>query len=151
MNRKIAVIGLGYVGLPVAVAFGKKHPVIGFDINEHRISTLQTGVDYTNEVEVNDLTEAQIEFTFDSEKLKEADFMIVSVPTPIDAHNQPDLSPLMLASETVGKSLQKGAIVVFESTVYPGAYRGRVHTCIRKAFGLEVGHRFFRRLLSRTY
>lgn len=143
MNRKIAVIGLGYVGLPVAVAFGKKHPVIGFDINEHRISTLQTGVDYTNEVEMNDLTETQIEFTFDSEKLKKADFFIVSVPTPIDAHNQPDLSPLLYASETVGKSIQKGAIVVFESTVYPGVTEEECIPILEKHSGLKSGIDFF--------
>lgn len=143
MDRKIAVIGLGYVGLPVAVAFGKKHPVIGFDINEHRISTLQIGVDYTNEVEVDDLTEAQIEFTFDSEKLRETDFMIVSVPTPIDAHNRPDLSPLQHASETVGKHLHKGTIVVYESTVYPGATEEVCIPILEKHSGLKAGIDFF--------
>ncbi|MCG7345454.1 nucleotide sugar dehydrogenase [Sporosarcina sp. ACRSL] len=143
MNRKIAVIGLGYVGLPVAVAFGKKYPVIGFDINEHRISTLQNGVDYTNEVEMNDLREAQIDFTFDREKLKESDFLIVSVPTPINAHNQPDLSPLLHASETVGKSLQEGAIVVFESTVYPGVTEEECIPILEKHSGLKSGVDFF--------
>lgn len=143
MDRKIAVIGLGYVGLPVAVAFGKKHPVIGFDSNEHRISTLQIGVDYTNEVEVNDLKEAQIEFTTNSETLKESDFIIVSVPTPIDAHNRPDLSPLMHASETVGKNLQKGAIVVFESTVYPGVTEEECIPVLEKHSGLKAGIDFF--------
>ncbi|WP_252503975.1 nucleotide sugar dehydrogenase [Sporosarcina sp. Marseille-Q4943] len=143
MKRKIAVIGLGYVGLPVAVAFGKKYTVIGFDINEHRISTLQAGVDYTNEVEVDDLTEAKIEFTSDSERLKESDFMIVSVPTPINAHNQPDLSPLLRASETVGKSLQKGAIVVFESTVYPGVTEEECIPVLEKHSGMKAGIDFF--------
>ncbi|MFC5602539.1 nucleotide sugar dehydrogenase [Sporosarcina koreensis] len=143
MNRKIAVIGLGYVGLPVAVAFGKRHPVIGFDINEHRISTLQTGVDTTNEVGLNELNEAQIEFTFDSERLKESDFMIVCVPTPIDAHNRPDLSPLLHASETVGNCLQKGAIVVFESTVYPGVTEEECIPVLEKHSGLKAGIDFF--------
>ncbi|MCM3639279.1 nucleotide sugar dehydrogenase [Sporosarcina luteola] len=143
MNRKIAVIGLGYVGLPVAVAFGKKHPVIGFDINEHRISALQTGVDYTNEVAVDDLREAQIDFTSDSDRLKESDFLIVSVPTPITAHKQPDLSPLLRASETVGKNLQKGAIVVFESTVYPGVTEEECIPELEKHSGLKSGVDFF--------
>ena len=143
MNRKIAVVGLGYVGLPVAVAFGKKHPVIGFDINENRIETLMTGTDYTNEVEPEELKEAQIEFTSDGSKLKEADFIIVSVPTPINAHNQPDLTPLLKASETVGANLQKGSIVVYESTVYPGATEDDCVPVLEKASGLECGKDFF--------
>lgn len=143
LERKIAVVGLGYVGLPVAVAFGKKHPVIGFDINENRIVTLISGTDYTNEVEPKELKEAQIEFTSDGNKLKEANFIIVSVPTPINAHNQPDLTPLLKASETVGKNLQKGSIVVFESTVYPGATEDDCVPVLEKASGLECGKDFF--------
>jgi len=143
VERKIAVVGLGYVGLPVAVAFGEKHPVIGFDINENRIETLKQGIDYTNEVEPEDLVDAKIEFTTDGAKLKEADFIIVSVPTPINAHNQPDLTPLLKASETVGANLQKGAIVVYESTVYPGATEDDCVPVLEKASGLECGKDFF--------
>lgn len=143
MIRKIAVVGLGYVGLPVAVAFGKKHPVIGFDINENRIETLMSGTDYTNEVEPEDLEKAQIEFTSDGSKLKEANFIIVSVPTPINEHNQPDLTPLLKASETVGANLQKGTIVVYESTVYPGATEDDCVPVLEKASGLECGKDFF--------
>ncbi|WP_342508562.1 nucleotide sugar dehydrogenase [Sporosarcina sp. FSL K6-2383] len=143
MDRSIAIVGLGYVGLPVAVAFGKKHPVIGFDINIKRIDTLKSGIDYTNEVESADLKEAQIEFTADARKLKESDFIIVSVPTPIDKHNQPDLSPLLKASETVGANLQKGSIVVYESTVYPGATEDNCVPVLEKASGLVCGKDFF--------
>ena len=143
MNRKIAVVGLGYVGLPVAVAFGRKHSVIGFDINENRIETLILGTDYTNEVETEELKEAQIKFTSDASKLKEANFIIVSVPTPINAHNQPDLTPLLKASETVGTNLQKGSIVVYESTVYPGATEDDCVPVLEKASGLECGKDFF--------
>ncbi|GEN81818.1 UDP-N-acetyl-D-galactosamine dehydrogenase [Sporosarcina luteola] len=143
MNRNIAVVGLGYVGLPVAVAFGKKHSVIGFDINTHRIETLKSGVDYTNEVEREDLQVADIEFTSEGEKLKEADFVIVSVPTPINAHNQPDLTPLLKASETVGINLQKGSIVVYESTVYPGATEDDCVPVLEKTSGLVCGQDFF--------
>lgn len=143
MNRKIAVVGLGYVGLPVAVTFGKKYPIIGFDINENRIETLKKGVDYTNEVETEDLVEAKIEFTSDKEKLKEVDFIIVAVPTPINVHKQPDLTPLIKASEMIGDNLQKGAIVVYESTVYPGATQEICVPVLEKASGLECGKEFF--------
>ncbi|GAB1259751.1 nucleotide sugar dehydrogenase [Aurantivibrio plasticivorans] len=121
MNRKISVIGLGYVGLPVAVAFGQTHHVIGFDINTHRIRELSEGKDSTLEVEPEQLQTADIHFTSDAQDLSEADFHIVAVPTPIRRTKQPDLSPLLSASRTIGKHLKKGDIVVFESTVYPGA------------------------------
>ncbi|WP_424236926.1 nucleotide sugar dehydrogenase [Bhargavaea ginsengi] len=143
MNRKIAVVGLGYVGLPVAVAFGEKHHVIGFDINPNRIETLKAGEDYTNEVETEDLKEANIDFTNDPEKLKSADFIIVAVPTPIDDHNQPNLTPLLKASETVGQNLTSGSIVVFESTVYPGATEDECVPVLEKASGLKNGVDFF--------
>src|SRR5699024_11986196 len=119
--RKIAVVGLGYVGLPVAVEFGKKQPVIGFDINEARIKDLQKGIDFTNEVEQAELNQADMTFTSDPTKLREADFIIVAVPTPITETKQPDLTPLLKASETVRQNMRKDTIVVFESTVYPGA------------------------------
>lgn len=143
MNRKIAVVGLGYVGLPVAVAFGKKGRIIGFDINEHRINTLKQGIDYTKEVESQDLLESDIDFTNDPSRLREADFIIVAVPTPITETKQPDLTPLMKASETVGSNLQKGAIVVYESTVYPGATEEVCVPVLEKASGLKAGVDFF--------
>lgn len=143
MNRKIGVVGLGYVGLPVAVAFGKEHNIIGFDINEGRISSLKSGTDYTNEVTDTELTETSIEFTSDPSKLKDTDFMIVAVPTPINEHNQPDLTPLVKASETVGKNLSKGTIVVFESTVYPGATEEICVPVLEKFSGLKCGEDFF--------
>ena len=120
-NRKISVVGLGYVGLPVAVAFGQSQQPIGFDINQSRIDELKAGHDNTLEVEDDDLKASNILFTADPEDLRKADFHIVAVPTPIDAAKRPDLTPVIRASETVGKILEKGDIVVFESTVYPGA------------------------------
>ena len=143
MNRKIAIVGLGYVGLPVAVAFGKEHHVIGFDINEHRINTLKQNVDYTNEVELADLKKASIDFTNEGQKLGEADFIIIAVPTPINEHNQPDLTPLLKASETVGKHLQKGSIVVYESTVYPGATEEECVPVLERMSGLKAGQDFY--------
>lgn len=121
MKRKIAIVGLGYVGLPIAVAFGEKQPVVGFDINKHRIETLKQGIDYSGEVSKQELIRANINFASDPGILKECDFMIVAVPTPVNSSKQPDLNALIKASETVGLNLKKGDIVVFESTVYPGA------------------------------
>lgn len=141
--RKIAVVGLGYVGLPVAVEFGKKQPVIGFDINEARIKQLQKGIDFTNEVEQADLEEADMTFTSDPTKLSEADFIIVAVPTPITETKQPDLTPLLKASETVGKHMSKDTIVVFESTVYPGATEEDCVPVLEKHSGLVNGKDFF--------
>lgn len=143
MNRKIAVVGLGYVGLPVAVAFGKKLQVIGFDINETRINELKKGYDRTNEVDDEDLKEANIKFTNQPKELSEVDFIIVAVPTPINKNNQPDLTPLIKASETVGKSLTKGTIVVYESTVYPGATEEDCVPVLEKFSGLTNGEDFF--------
>jgi len=142
-DRIIAVVGLGYVGLPVAVAFGKKHRVIGFDINTTRIETLRNGVDYTNEVELEDLTITDVHYTSDSEDLAQSDFIIVSVPTPIDANNQPNLTPLLKASETIGNCLQKGSIVVYESTVYPGVTEDECIPILEKHSGLKAGVDFF--------
>src|SRR5699024_4128844 len=119
--RKIAVVGLGYVGLPVAVEFGKEQNVIGFDINEERIQELQAGKDFTNEVSTKDLKETEVTFTSATSQLKEADFIIVAVPTPITENKLPDLTPMLKASETVGRNMSEGTIVVFESTVYPVA------------------------------
>ncbi|MCE4955671.1 nucleotide sugar dehydrogenase [Macrococcoides caseolyticum] len=143
MNRKIAVVGLGYVGLPVAVSFGKLHEVIGFDINEERIKELKNGYDRTNEVNQKDLIESKISFTSSKEDLSSADFIIVAVPTPINKNNQPDLLPLIKASETVGSVLKKGTIVVYESTVYPGATREDCVPVLEKNSNLICGQDFF--------
>jgi UDP-N-acetyl-D-glucosamine/UDP-N-acetyl-D-galactosamine dehydrogenase len=120
-QRKISVVGLGYVGLPVAVEFGKDHRVIGFDINQTRIQELKQGVERTNEVTPKELSETDVLFTCDASDLKKADFHIIAVPTPVNDAKQPDLTPVIKASITVGKQLKKGDIVVYESTVYPGA------------------------------
>lgn len=143
MNRKIAVVGLGYVGLPVAVTFGKQDKIIGFDINEKRIETLKNNTDYTNEVSDEDLEKSQIEFTSNPEKLKEADFIIIAVPTPIDEHNQPNLTPLVEASKTVGKAMSPGTIVVYESTVYPGVTEDECAPVLEEYSGLKAGKDFF--------
>jgi UDP-N-acetyl-D-glucosamine/UDP-N-acetyl-D-galactosamine dehydrogenase len=143
MERKIGLVGLGYVGLPVAVAFGKEHHIIGFDINKNRIESLKSGTDYTNEVTDEELQSSNIDFTSDGSKLSEADFLIVAVPTPINEHNQPDLTPLVKASETVGKHLSKGTIVVYESTVYPGATEEVCVPVLEKFSGLKYGEDFF--------
>lgn len=119
-KAKIAVVGLGYVGLPLAMAFAKKVSVIGFDINEKHLDQMRAGTDPCHELDDSVFQDADIEFTSSLEKLKEASFYIVAVPTPIDEHNMPDLTPLVGASESVGKVLQKGNYVVYESTVYPG-------------------------------
>jgi UDP-N-acetyl-D-galactosamine dehydrogenase len=121
-NQQIAIIGLGYVGLPLAVEFGKNRPVLGFDINAARIAELQSGQDSTLEVSPEGLATArQLSFSCDPEDLKACQVFIVTVPTPVDKANRPDLTPLVKASETVGKVLPEGAVVIYESTVYPGA------------------------------
>ncbi|MEE4243910.1 MAG: nucleotide sugar dehydrogenase [Kangiellaceae bacterium] len=142
-NRKVSVIGLGYVGLPVAVAFGKTQPVIGFDINAERIKELQNGQDRTLEVESADLVAASIEFTDSTEVLAKADFHIVAVPTPINEARKPDLRPMLAASRTVGQALSKGDIVVFESTVYPGATEEDCVPILEEVSGLKCGEDFF--------
>lgn len=119
---KLAVVGLGYVGLPLAVEFGKKRPVLGFDINKRRIEALKNGHDHTLEVDDDDLAAAKhLRYSADAESLAEANVFIVTVPTPIDQYKQPDLTPLIRASETIGRVLKRGDIVIYESTVYPGA------------------------------
>jgi UDP-N-acetyl-D-galactosamine dehydrogenase len=143
VKKNIAVVGLGYVGLPVAVAFGKENKVIGFDVNTQRIEELINNIDCTNEVTINELKEANIKFTNDKKELTTADFIIVAVPTPIDEHNQPDLTPLIKASETVGSVLQKGTIVVFESTVYPGATEEVCVPILEKESKLVYGKDFY--------
>lgn len=119
-EAKLAVVGLGYVGLPIALEFGRRIKVIGFDINAERVELMKNNIDPSNELEAEDFDGCDIEFTADNDKLKEASFFVVAVPTPIDESNLPNLKPLLGASRTVGKALKKGDYVVFESTVYPG-------------------------------
>lgn len=142
-NRKVAVVGLGYVGLPVAAAFAKKQQVIAFDINQKRIAALKEGQDHTGEVSSIDLQQGQFIFTHEAQDLKQADFFIVAVPTPIDEANQPDLSPLFSASKTIGLHLKKGDIVVYESTVYPGTTEEECVPVLEQYSGLKCGVDFF--------
>src|SRR5271156_3002178 len=124
MERGFAVIGLGYVGLPVALALAKKfEPVIGFDISQQRVAALREAKDTTGEVTEAALRETSLRLTDDAEALNDASFVIVTVPTPIDAERRPDLAPLQSACALIGTRLQKGSVVVFESTVYPGLTR----------------------------
>ncbi|MBX3457549.1 MAG: nucleotide sugar dehydrogenase [Candidatus Paracaedibacteraceae bacterium] len=141
-TRKISVIGLGYVGLPVAVAFGKQARVIGFDINDLRLQELSQGIDRTREVDADALRASDITFTKSIEDLKSADFHIVTVPTPVNHVNQPDFTPLEKASETVARALKKGDIVVYESTVYPGATEEICIPILEKISGLTFGADF---------
>lgn len=141
---KIAVIGLGYVGLPLAVEFGKKHPVIGFDINQHRIEELKSGTDHTLEVSDEELASAkQLQFSSDINELAECNFYIVTVPTPIDEYKQPDLTPLVKASTAIGSVLKAGDIVVYESTVYPGATEEVCIPELERSSGLKFNKDFF--------
>jgi UDP-N-acetyl-D-glucosamine/UDP-N-acetyl-D-galactosamine dehydrogenase len=142
-GRKLAIIGLGYVGLPVAVAFGRQGSrVIGFDIDSARISELKAGGDRTREVDPGDLAVAKVVFTSDPRELSAADFFIVTVPTPIDQARRPDLTALLRASTAVGKALKKGDIVVFESTVYPGATEEDCVPVLEQVSGLLAGRDF---------
>jgi len=142
MERKISVVGLGYVGLPVAVAFGKSQQVVGFDINEARIKELKDAYDCTGEVESEELKSANILFSNKIDDLKRADFHIVAVPTPVDDSHQPDLTPVFKASETLSKALKKGDIVVYESTVYPGVTEDECVPILEKGSGLKCGRDF---------
>lgn len=141
-KEKLAVIGLGYVGLPVALEFARKIKVIGFDISTPRIEMMKSSVDPSNELTKTDFENCDIEFTSDIETLRQAKVFIVAVPTPIDTHNVPDLRPLMLASETVGKILKKGDYVVFESTTYPGCTEEDCLPVLEKISGLKVSRDF---------
>ena len=143
-NQKIAVVGLGYVGLPLAVEFGKLRPVLGFDIKAARIAELCSGKDSTLEVTSEDLVAAkQLEFSNLSEKLKECGVIIVTVPTPIDTVNRPDLRPLIKATETVGRVMKKGAVVIYESTVYPGCTEEVCVPILERESGLKFNKDFF--------
>lgn len=136
-EAKVALIGLGYVGLPIALAFAKKVKVIGFDIHEKRVSMMKKGVDPSNELPKSEFRNSDILFTHKLEDLKKANFYIVAVPTPIDEHNLPDLKPLIAASTTVGKVLKKGDYVVYESTVYPGCTEEDCIPVLEKVSGLK--------------
>lgn len=143
-KNKIAVIGLGYVGLPLAVEFGKIRPVLGFDIKKDRVCELKAGIDRTLEVTAEALAEShQLEFSSDQRKLEECDVFIVTVPTPIDNANRPDLTPLIKASETVGKAMKRGAVVIYESTVYPGCTEEVCVPILERASGLKFNEGFF--------
>ncbi|MBK3333210.1 nucleotide sugar dehydrogenase [Persephonella atlantica] len=137
MDYKIAVIGLGYVGLPLAVLLDKKHDVIGFDINSERIKELKEGYDRTREVEPQELKNCSVEFTDNPEKISQAKVIIITVPTPIDKHNIPDLRPIKSATRTVGRYMQKGSIVVYESTVYPGLTEEECVPILEQESGLK--------------
>ena len=142
--QKIAIIGLGYVGLPLAVEFGKKREVIGFDINQERITQLKDGNDSTLETTLQELKDAtQLSYTTNIDDIKDCEFYIVTVPTPIDKNKMPDLMPLEKASETVGKVLKKGDIVIYESTVYPGATEEICVPILEQHSGLKFNESFY--------
>ena len=136
-KAKLAVIGLGYVGLPIALEFAKKISVIGFDINAKRVEMMKEGIDPSNELEKEAFDNCDITFTNSLDVLREAKFFIVAVPTPVDEHHVPDLIPVQKASETIGKVIKKGDYVVFESTVYPGCTEEDCLPIIEKLSGLK--------------
>lgn len=138
-KKKLAVIGLGYVGLPIALEFARKISVIGFDINQKRVDLMKQNIDPSNELEAKDFEGTDIKFTADLNDLKEANFFIVAVPTPVDRHNVPDLKPVISASTTIGKVLKKGDYVVFESTVYPGCTEEDCLPVMEQISGLKMG------------
>src|SRR6185295_672214 len=139
----IAVVGLGYVGLPLAVEFGKKYRTIGFDLSEEKIEAYRRNVDPTGEIESAELEAARLVYTTNPELLREADFVVVAVPTPVDDAHIPDFGPLVGASTSVGRNLKPGATVVFESTVYPGATEEVCIPLIEKHSGLKWKKDFF--------
>ena len=141
-QSKLAVIGLGYVGLPIALEFAKKISVVGFDISEKRVEMMKQGIDPSNELEKEAFDGCDITFTNNLDVLKEASFFIVAVPTPVDDHNVPDLTPVKRASETIGKVVKKGDYVVFESTVYPGCTEEDCLPIIEKISGLKFCYDF---------
>ncbi|MEJ2137419.1 MAG: Vi polysaccharide biosynthesis UDP-N-acetylglucosamine C-6 dehydrogenase TviB [Desulfofustis sp.] len=141
---RIGVIGLGYVGLPLAVEFGKKYPTVGYDLNIKRIKELRDGVDVTREVEADELAQAALlECTAEPKRLAECSYFIVTVPTPIDSAKRPDLGPLQMASKTVASCLQQGDIVIYESTVYPGTTEEVCVPILEELSGLRFNHDFF--------
>ena len=142
-RAKLAVVGLGYVGMPLAVAFSRKCDVIGFDINREKIAQYQNGIDMTNEVGNDCIASSAVQFTSDETDLKHAKFFIVAVPTPVKADNTPDLFPVISASEIVGRNLSRGSYVVFESTVYPGVTEDVCIPILEQQSNLKCGSDFF--------
>jgi UDP-N-acetyl-D-galactosamine dehydrogenase len=143
-DTKLAIIGLGYVGLPLAVEFGKKHDTVGFDINKRRVEELRSGIDRTLETKAEDFRAAEkLRVTTELEDIRHCNVYIVTVPTPIDEYNRPDLTPVERASETVGKVLKKGDIVVYESTVYPGCTEEFCVPILERLSGLKFNRDFY--------
>jgi len=138
-EKKIAVVGLGYVGLPIAIEFAKQFSVIGFDINSDRVKMMQNGVDPSNELDGDAFHDIDIEFTANPDDLKAAHFFVVAVPTPVDTHKVPNLGPLVSASTMLGKALKKGDYVVYESTVYPGCTEEDCLPILEEHSGLKLG------------
>jgi UDP-N-acetyl-D-galactosamine dehydrogenase len=146
-NTSIAVIGLGYVGLPLAVEFGKKFRTLGFDINKRRVAELRDGIESTLEVDAAELRDATLlSYSTQLDDLRQANVYIVTVPTPIDEHKQPDLTPLIRASETLGQVIKKGDVAIFESTVYPGATEECCVPVIERPVRAALQRRILRRL-----
>jgi len=141
-DSKLAVIGLGYVGLPIALAFAKKISVIGFDINQKRVDMMKEGIDPSDELDKSEFEDCDIEFTTSADVLAKANFYIVAVPTPIDKHKRPNLGPLLSASKTIGSVIRKGAYVVYESTVYPGCTEEDCIPVLEKESGLKFKEDF---------
>src|SRR4051812_34267505 len=141
-KKKLAIIGLGYVGLPIALEFARKVKVVGFDINPKRVEMMKKKVDPSGELSKEDFEGCDIEFTYDLADLRKVSFFIIAVPTPIDSHNLPDLKPLLSASYSVGKVLKKGDCVVFESTVYPGCTEEDCVPILEKESGLKFNRDF---------
>jgi UDP-N-acetyl-D-galactosamine dehydrogenase len=138
-KAKLAVVGLGYVGLPIALEFARRLSVIGFDINEKRVELMRQGIDPSNELEAEAFHGTDIVFTHELDVLRGANFFVVAVPTPVDEHNVPDLTPVKRASETIGKVIKRGDYVVFESTVYPGCTEEDCLPIIERLSGLKMG------------
>jgi UDP-N-acetyl-D-galactosamine dehydrogenase len=143
-RARVAIIGLGYVGLPLAVAFGRQRPTVGFDINQKRIAELERGEDHTREVDGEELRQAtHLSFSADPRALAECNVFIATVPTPIDEHKRPDLTPLIKASETIGKVLKRGDVAIYESTVYPGATEEECVPVLERLSGLRFNKDFY--------
>jgi UDP-N-acetyl-D-galactosamine dehydrogenase len=144
IEKKIAIIGLGYVGLPLAIEFGKQRPTLGFDISAKRINELKSGKDHTLECSTNELLEARhLSYSADPADLQQAQIFIVTVPTPVDQSNRPDMTSLIKASETVGRFLKLGDIVIYESTVYPGATEEVCVPILEKISNLKFNQDFY--------